>query len=380
MIVMADAALPLPLRFIRSTRRHRGGHPWSPSEEPDSFSDTVAVALISVDDKLLTGPAIVDPNLTHELTLQVQTDPWPDWATRLDAELVSALDTTELERPAFTWQRQEHTDPNTYSKTGSLLVRYSVPTGQPAPPVLVNLTWRGIDKDGQPRSQPLAVVGHREIRVRPFDHALDATTQYEVLDEHLLHIYEQLAATGDPDSLLQAFARLLNAISREGPAMTWNKQYRRGTYIKEGKFHDDLHQALMADPTLEGRVERGTPLALGFLDVRHDGVTTELKVERKIPVTRESAPKYIGQPTPYAAANGVRVSILVILDMSPKTLPIGTLENYLFMLQPQHHGLTNPEAPSVVVTLVVNGNLPVPSSWSRKKTPTRDEATLPDTP
>jgi hypothetical protein len=34
--------------------------------------------------------------------------------------------------------------------------------------------------------------------------------------------------------------------------------------------------------------------------------------------------------------------------------------------------MTDPNSPSVVVTHVINGNLPVPSSWSRRKTPTTD--------
>jgi hypothetical protein len=129
----------------------------------------------------------------------------------------------------------------------------------------------------------------------------------------------------------------------------------RGTRVTETQFHDELHRRLTADPELGGRVERGSPLALGFLDVRHDGITAELKVARKVPVTKDNAPKYIGQPTQYAAADGARLSILTILDMSPKVLPIGTPENYLFLLEPRHHGLTNPEAPSLVVVLVDNG-------------------------
>lgn len=370
--LIAAAALPIPLLFVTQTKATYPSRPWSPEEPPSPYSETVAVALASIDDKLITGPAIIDPNLTHELTLQVQTDPWPDWVDRLDAEFVSVLDTTQLERPAFTWRRKDHdADPDTFSKTGSLLVRYRVPTGQAAPAVHISLTWRGVDADGQPRSQSLSVAGHRDIRIRPFDYALDATTQYEVFDEHLLRIYEQLSSSGYPHAHLQAFARLLNAISRAGLAMTWNEKYRKGANVRESKFHDDLHQTLMADPTLGGRVERGTPSALGFLDVRHDGVTAELKVERTVPVTAATAPKYIGQPTQYAAVDGVRVSILVILDMSPKILPIGTPENYLFMLQPQQHGLADPEAPSIVVTLVVNGSLPTPSSWSRRRVPTR---------
>jgi hypothetical protein len=69
---------------------------------------------------------------------------------------------------------------------------------------------------------------------------------------------------------------------------------------------------------------------------------------------------------------GAQLSILAILDMGSKQLPIGTPQNYLFALEPRLHGLDNPEAPSLVSVLVVNGNLPTPSSWSRKKTPVHD--------
>ncbi|WP_114905915.1 hypothetical protein [Ornithinimicrobium murale] len=370
-VLTAAAGLPAPLLFIRSPERQHGFRPWTPPAEPEPDSPTVAVALVSIDDTLLTGPAIVDPALTHTLTLQVQTDPWPAWVERLDAELISTLNDTELQRPALTWQRHQHTgDPDTYEGTGSLHVRYAVPTTQHAPPILVRLTWRGTDEHGNPKAQPLDIAGHREFRVRPYDPARDATTQYEVFDEHLLSIYENLAAAGYPHNQLQPFARLLNAVSRAGLAMTWNKKYRRGQYVRERRFHDDLHAALLADPTLEGRVERGTALGHGYLDTRHDGITAELKVARDQPVTPESATKYIGQPTQYAAADGARLSILVVLDMSRKVLPIGTPENYLFVLGPQQHGMANPHSPSVVVTLVINGNLPVPSSWSRRKTPT----------
>jgi len=59
--------------------------------------------------------------------------------------------------------------------------------------------------------------------------------------------------------------------------------------------------------------------------------------------------------------------------MSPKTLPIGTPENYLFTVEPRLHGLENPEAPSLVATLIVNGSMPTPSSWARRRTPTAND-------
>ena len=76
----------------------------------------------------------------------------------------------------------------------------------------------------------------------------------------------------------------------------------------------------------------------------------------------------MGQPTQYAAADGARLSILSILDVSQKSSPVGVPENYVFTLVPALHGLRNPEAPSLVAVIVINGASPAPSSWSRRKT------------
>ena len=153
--------------------------------------------------------------------------------------------------------------------------------------------------------------------------------------------------------------------------MMWDPRYKQGAKVLEREFHDDLYRRLLGEPELGGRLERGSRLGLGFLDVRHDGITAELKVERSTPVTRETAPKYMGQPTQYAAADGARLSILSVLDMSRKTSPVGVPENYVFILEPALHGLSNPEAPSLVAVIVINGNNPPPSSWSRRKTATQ---------
>jgi hypothetical protein len=368
-VLAAWGRLPIPVPVVRGPRRPARADPATARRDTDDNRRPIAVVLASIDERLVTGPEVLTPHTVHELSLQVQADPWPDWAERLDAELLTHLTQDDITTPAFNWRRDEHTgDGETYEQSGPLVLRFGLPAGRPAPPFLVRLTWRG-KRDGQPRSQSLDVTGHRELRLRPFDASRDMLTDYVVFDERLLGLYERLARSGYDQDQLQAFCRLLTAICRIGLRMTWDKEYRRGARVTERKFHDDLYDRLLAETELEGRLERGSPLALGLLDVRHDGITAELKVERKTPVTKERAPKYIGQPTQYAAGDGARLSILTILDMSPKVLPIGTPENYLFTLGPQHHGLQNPEAPSLVVTLIVNGNLPTPSSWSRRRTP-----------
>ena len=232
--------------------------------------------------------------------------------------------------------------------------------GQPAPPFLLSLRFRGKDKSG-PRQELCDIAGHRELRLRPFDASRDALTGYRVVDERLLELYERLHGAGYDEGQVQAFCRLLTAVCRAGVSMTWEKRYMRGQRVRER----DFHERLLKDPELGGRVERNQPLALGYLDVRHDGITAELKVEKQVAVTQERSAKYMGQPIQYAAADGARLSILGILDMSSKAMPVGTPQNYLWQIEPALHGLTNPEAPSLVTVVVINGNLPPPSSWSR---------------
>jgi hypothetical protein len=364
------ARLPTPLLVVQGPRRTRVGPPTSATLTPDPDEYPAAVVLASIDDRLVTGPQVLRRGQVYELRLDVRPGPWPDWAVSLDAELLTHLSASEVELPTFSWSRPADDSPLTGN--GTLLLRFSLGAGRPAPPFLIALRWRGAS-DGQPASQAVDVAGHRELRLRPFDASRDYLTDFPVFDERLLTLYESLHRARYDEAQLQAFCRLFTAICRIGLRMTWNKKYKHGTRVTEKVFHDDLYAQLLAEPELGGRLDRGSPLALGFLDVRHDGITAELKVERTTAVNIASAPKYIGQPTQYAAADGARLSILCILDLSRKTSPVGVPENYMFTLDPAHHGLTNPEAPSLVSVIVVNGNLPIPSSWSRRKAPLRSD-------
>jgi hypothetical protein len=245
------------------------------------------------------------------------------------------------------------------------VLRFELAAGHPPPPFAVTATWHGKRK-GQPTAQRIDVAGHREIRFRPFDSTRDHVTKYESFDEHLLRTLDQMAAASFAHDQLQAFGRLLGSISRVSLEMTWDRRYRLGSRITERQFHDDLFAALGDDPELSGRVERGAPTGLGYLDIRHDGITAKLKCERTSPADQKSAQRYVNQTVQYSA-DGARLSILCILDMTNKQSTVGTPENYLFTPTPDLHGLSQARWGSIVAVLIVNGNLPSPSSWSRRK-------------
>jgi hypothetical protein len=361
-------ALSVPILAIRGPRRRREFRSGSDDNGVDTSERQVAVVLASIDGRLITGPLVLRPTSVYELRLEVRPDKWPEWADHLDAELIGHLTETEIELPTFSWDRPAAADIDPdVSGEGTLILRFNLGAGQPAPPFRVSLRWRG-ERDGALLSEYVDVAGHTELRFRPFDATRDFLTKDRVYDEKLLALYERLRAAGFDEEQLQAFCRLFTAICRAGISITWSKKYKRGTSDRERDFHDDLFERLSNEPELGGRVERGSPLALGYLDVRHDGITAELKVEKKVPVTSESARHYMSQPAQYGSADGSRLSILCILDLSEKTSPLGTPENYFFPLQPAIHGVDEPTAPPLVVTIVINGNVPVPSWYSRRKT------------
>lgn len=276
------------------------------------------MVLASVDGQLITGPQVLRPGAVYELGLEIRPCPWPDWADRLEAELISHLTTQEAQTPAFSWSRPSAAESGeALTGTGTLILRFGLPAGRPAPPFLITLRWRGT-RDGKPVTEALDIAGHRELRLRPFDASRDFLMEFHVFDERLLALYEQLHGAGYDEGQLQAFCRLFTAICRVGLKIMWDPPYKRGATVREREFHDDLYTRLLGEPELGARLERGSKLGLGFLDVRHDGITAELKVQRRTPVTQETAPKYMGQPTQYAAADGARLSILSVLDMSRK--------------------------------------------------------------
>jgi hypothetical protein len=53
--------------------------------------------------------------------------------------------------------------------------------------------------------------------------------------------------------------------------------------------------------------------------------------------------------------------------MAVPDAPTGVLSNYLGIMVPALHGLSDPAYPSLVGVVILNGNNPVPSAWSRRK-------------
>ena len=132
----------------------------------------------------------------------------------------------------------------------------------------------------------------------------------------------------------------------------------------ESEFRQQVEWFLEADASVGARLDKGGLVGGGILDLALGNIPLELKVESSRPVTPANAYQYLGQPTQYGSAIDTPLSILCILDASPKGLPAGVHSDYLGLIQPKLHGLEDPRYPSLVAYVIVHANFPTPSTFS----------------
>jgi len=80
------AKLSIPLVIVEGSPMSRR-KPARNQRAESSPPTPIAVVLVSIDGRLMTGPAVLRPNTVYELGVEVQPDEWPKWAERLDLEL-----------------------------------------------------------------------------------------------------------------------------------------------------------------------------------------------------------------------------------------------------------------------------------------------------
>ncbi|MBI4498982.1 MAG: hypothetical protein HY689_13905 [Chloroflexi bacterium] len=336
----------------------------APVEEPP-----LAVCVASLSGQPITDVLVVRPHELYTVGMSVRLPSWPDWAATCQVEPVSRVGRNALTLPSFAFDRAAAV----FDDAGVLLedeqplqCSFEQPIGDP--PLDCPLVVRFVGADREERAE---VAGYRRLRLRPFDPSRDALTQHEQTDARLLKMFEALTDPRLDTEDARAFCRLYSACVRAAQSIMFNKAFRRGSRVREGAFHDEPERLLRADPELGGRLTRRDAVAGGFDDLLHDDIIAELKVVNDKPVTLADCAQYLGQPTQYAADRGSQLSVLVVLDHSPKEEPPGVMDNDVGWLVPELHGLNDPAYPSLVGVLIVRTNWPKPSDWSRKKIKTR---------
>lgn len=336
----------------------------------------LAVCVPTLSEVPITDVLVVRPDELYTVGIMVRLIDVPKWAETCIVEPITSIGREVLTLPRYEFSLPDgDADDTGVTLLGAdhLQCRVEQPIRDPAVdcPVQVRLIGDG-------HNEVIEVAGCSHIRLRPFDHSRDFVTEHHQTSERLMRMFGRLDSAEFTTEDVRAFCRLFAACVRAAQRIMFTKRFMRSGYVGEGEFHNEMERLLRDDPELEGRLTRRDAVAGGFDDLLHDDVVVELKVERQTTATVEHSAKYIGQPTQYGVGRGSQLSVLVVLDHTRKTSPPGVIENYIGWMQPRLHGKDDPRYPSLVGVLIVNTNLPVPSTWSRRRIDIVPEEPSPD--
>jgi hypothetical protein len=351
--------IALPLDTINEPRpaRRRPSDSMEPPPEPR------AVLILRVGDHPVTGPILVDAGRAYDLEVEARVLDWPPSADSLNVRFLSRWQGTAAHVSDVTLTRTGDGEGGVWRAVApSGLVVRATPAERDKPLLFTaEATLQGEE------SRPIEVLGYSELALHVYDPALDYVTGSNVIDRRVYEVLVDVKGSGAREHEGRAFSDLFRVLANEAQIIVANRLFRSGEHVLEANFQQELLERVQSRLGA-ANVRTGTEVGGGEMDIVYlDTITAELKVERDTPATVDRAPSYLGQPAHYAAAAGEQLSILCILDVSPKSAPPGNLANGIHLLRPRLLDLDAPEYPSLVGVIIVSGGLPLPSEWSGRR-------------
>lgn len=293
--------------------------PWSgPRPVVEKESPGPVLVLFSIDGSGLDDPVLLRPDRIHQVVARAKVDDWPSSAEALEVDLIGTL-SPEM----FDAGRLEIAPPDLEASSWLTIKGDLDPK---APPIRYVVKSRYRMEDGSYKSA--AVVGHPDIRFKTFD---SATALPRSLPTMALRLQEMIAELDQRIPHLAPADRnacftLLESLCRYASLNVQQSLLKGLERVREDAFQADLKRHFVADPEIGARIWEGKRSGGGITDLGLESVVLELKVSEK-PIGVDDAGGFLGQPAHYAAGGDRQVSILCILDDSPKEAPPGVLAN-----------------------------------------------------
>lgn len=321
--------------------------------------------IVFLDDEPLASPILVRPRVLYTLKFKVSGLAWPAEADKLRVDLLSTC-------PSGTYLISDMT----VDKPGDNLSRrfdnevcgnltFTVAQSMLSPPLSFVVRCAFSQRDGSWRE--IAVIGHNQLDFRVVDEKnCDLMSGYRRLDAHVVELLEKLrkehpGVRGELPDLM----RVLEALSSLLGAYAQGAIYKDARDISETTFQKDVLRDMRVK--LGGDVQEHPNQAGGITDIRYRGIIIELKVEREDGDRKHICEKYTKQSTQYEGVEGRQVSVVLVLDLTPKHLPPGDIRNDILLVHVPTHGEHDGKSafPSKAFVFIVNGNLKSPSEYSK---------------
>ena len=310
---------------------------------------TLISVVFYMDRELWANPQIIKPQHLYSLHGVVQINQWP---VGYDELILSKVSTTNDEWFALSLPAIKFSNEKEIFIDGSITLKY--PQSLLDPPVSIKLLAQFKGLNVRPFSPP--IIGYDQLILRVIDKSSFVyPTGHDKLNQKVLEIALEVQRDlpDVPTEELENFIVLLSAILNYQGHCYQRAIYKNESNISEDKFRDNLIEYLSARPELASSLVKEGAIAGGRVEINYKGIIAELKVEKKIADRRKIIEKYQKQPSAYASATAAQLSILCVLELTPKINPPAIAAKNIFFHTPVLHGFENIESSSKIVIIVI---------------------------
>jgi len=340
--------------FARNDEKSSSGSS-DPGDEPPMIS-----VLLYFDQELWANPQVIKPKHLYSISGNVKVNSWPEGYSQLNLLPVSTTNDSwyKLSLPSV-----PYSDRLEFPIDGHITI--DTPQNWLDPPIAIRL-YAYYSREGWPQVPP-AVIGYDQLILKVIDtNSFPFPTGYDSLNQKAFEIASQiLNEMSDIERVeLDNFLILLSGILNYQGYCYQHGIYKGRSTTKEADFRDALIAYLSARSNLSEVVTKEGALAGGRVEINFRGIVAELKVEKTISDREKVMQAHEQQAAAYAAATGSRLSILCILDLTPKKYAPAPAHRNVYLRKPPLHGFEAGDSPSRVVVVFIDGNLPSPSGYS----------------
>ncbi|MDD4469049.1 MAG: hypothetical protein EOM59_13230 [Clostridia bacterium] len=324
------------------------------SEKTEKLETTVAFLRFDIDGEPAKKWNYLKPRTYYDLTIKVRVSNWPPKANLLLLIPVTVGLPEKDWLPSFKFEKPEGDGPFILTGTGRAVLEIAHSFGSRPYEFLYAAEFDNSDNCGD-----VAVVGHRHLLLEGCDVASNPLTGFSNVDRHLLHVRDKLRTfPGLHSDDVANTMIVLGGLGNIAAQALKGGLFEAG--MSESAFQHEATKMLRTRIDIGENLESHLEAAGGFTDLTFRDIPIELKIENSKVLSPKDCTKFFNQTAAYAIGLGKRIGVLSVLEASPKSAPVGIIEDDIEVFAHQID-----KSLIVIVVVIVRGGFPKPSSYSR---------------
>jgi len=324
------------------------------SAEPEKLETTVAFLKFDIDGKPAKHWNYLRPGMSYDLTIEVRVSNWPKGASALSLTPVTIEIRERDWLPSFRFEKPEGDGPFILTGTGRAVLEVAHSFGSRPYEFLYAAEF-----DDTSNCRDIAIVGHRRLLLEGSDVASNPLTGFSNVDRHLLRVRDKLRYfPGLHSDDVANTMIVLGGLGNIAAQALKGGLFEAGT--SEQQFQNKATEMLRNRSDIGEHLQGHPEAAGGVTDLTFRDIPIELKVENSKVLFPKDLSKFFNQTAAYAIGLGKRIGVLSVLEASPKSAPVGVVEDDIEVFAHQ-----TGQSPIAIVVVVVRGGFPKPSSYSR---------------